>query len=115
MENKQGYGPEVDRELFSEISAVMRRHPEAAKKYQLKSIAQELELGVDLEKELGISRVEGRTIITEFVDRTALSAALAETGTPDGGTPDGGTPSGACRQWRRNPYTGRRECLVWET
>ncbi|MFK0254265.1 hypothetical protein [Streptomyces sp. NPDC090445] len=35
------------------------------------SLEQEIELGVDFGRQVGVSRVEGRLIITEFEDREA--------------------------------------------
>ncbi|GGT56294.1 hypothetical protein GCM10010271_70180 [Streptomyces kurssanovii] len=55
--------------FFDAISAVFKEHPEAAGKYAIAKLSMEEKLGVDFDRQCGVSRVEGDRIITEFVDR----------------------------------------------
>jgi hypothetical protein len=98
--------------FLKEFTELMRRYPEASRRYQLKTVDLELEMGIDLEKEVGVARIEGRKIVIEFVDRAVFAQRFAETS--DGGTPDGGT---ACKVWdcRDNGRIPRCQCVVLQT
>jgi hypothetical protein len=64
------FGPEADPEFFDELQAVFDKYPDTAQKYSIHCIAFEKDrMGVDFEKQIGISRVESNQIITEFQDR----------------------------------------------
>ncbi|MEU3823387.1 hypothetical protein AB0E74_27795 [Streptomyces sp. NPDC030392] len=67
------------------IAKVFQQYPEVAEKYAVHSLALEVQMGIDFERQFGISRVEGDRIITEFVDRAEpirRSAARSEAGIP---------------------------------
>ncbi|MFF8729748.1 hypothetical protein ACF073_25130 [Streptomyces sp. NPDC015171] len=64
-----GYDTTSDTAFFAEITDVFRKHPEAAGKYALASLAVERELDVDYARQYGVSRIEGGRVITEFHDR----------------------------------------------
>ncbi|MEU6912361.1 hypothetical protein [Streptomyces olindensis] len=64
--------PSEDAEFHKAIKEVFLRYPEAQGKYALSSLALENEMGIDWENEVGVSRVEDRAIITEFVDRKSV-------------------------------------------
>jgi hypothetical protein len=70
MDIKPACGPERDPEFFEEINKVLTRYPEAAQRYSVSCLRLEtVVLKIDLEKQIGISRVEDGRIITEFYDR----------------------------------------------
>ncbi|NXY98816.1 hypothetical protein HYE82_31440 [Streptomyces sp. BR123] len=58
-----------DLAFFEAVAAAFRKYPEAQGRYALASLEQEIELGIDFGRQVGVSRVEGRRIITEFEDR----------------------------------------------
>ncbi|MEU3985322.1 hypothetical protein AB0F77_35560 [Streptomyces sp. NPDC026672] len=63
------YDTKSDTAFFAEITDVFRKHPEAARKYALASLAIERELGVDHTRQHGVSWIEDGRVITEFRDR----------------------------------------------
>ncbi|MFD9452409.1 hypothetical protein ACFWBC_04855 [Streptomyces sp. NPDC059985] len=66
-------GPKADPEFFKEIEAVFKKHPDAAKKYSIRFIGGEIAaLKLDFDKTVGVSRLEGKQLVTEFVDRGTL-------------------------------------------
>ena len=66
MEAKEAAGPEVDIQLFNELRSVFERYPDAAHKYAIRWMHQEIKLKIDFEKQTAVSRVEGNRIVTEF-------------------------------------------------
>ncbi|MFD0269891.1 hypothetical protein ACFVGY_25515 [Streptomyces sp. NPDC127106] len=64
-----------DLAFFEAVADLFRKYPDAQGRYALASLEQEIELGVDFSRQVGISRVEDRRIITEFVDREEAEAA----------------------------------------
>lgn len=75
MAGQHACGPESDKEFFSDLEQVLRRHPEAAKKYQIACADHEMDLmGIDFEKRGALQRIEGDRVITEFKDRAELEA-----------------------------------------
>ncbi|MEU9010962.1 hypothetical protein AB0D12_14505 [Streptomyces sp. NPDC048479] len=68
-------GPEADAAFFKDVEAVMAKHPEAAKKYSIRYIGAETEaLKIDFGKQVGVSRLEGERLITEFIDRDTVQS-----------------------------------------
>ncbi|MBT2871821.1 hypothetical protein ACWDU0_00085 [Streptomyces cellulosae] len=63
------YGTSTDTAFFRDITEVFRKHPEAAEKYALASLALEKQLGIDYAQRHAVSRIEDGRIITEFHDR----------------------------------------------
>ncbi|WP_141313367.1 hypothetical protein [Streptomyces spinoverrucosus] len=63
------YDTKSDTAFFADITEVFRKHPEAAKKYALASLAVEHKLDVDYSRQYGVSWTEGDRVITEFRDR----------------------------------------------
>ncbi|MFF7220885.1 hypothetical protein ACIP4T_22565 [Streptomyces massasporeus] len=84
--------PTEDVEFHDAIKEVFRRYPDAQGKYALSSLALENRIGVDFDKEVAVSRVEGRKIITEFKERKSVIRMQL------------------CLKWNFD-YT---ECLMWE-
>ncbi|MFD5228942.1 hypothetical protein ACFWJ5_10435 [Streptomyces qaidamensis] len=64
--------PTEDVEFHEAIKEVFRRYPEAQGKYALSSLALENEMKIDFSEKVGVSRVEGDSIITEFKDRKSV-------------------------------------------
>jgi hypothetical protein len=84
MAEEHKCGPETDPDFFNELKAVFDKYPDTAQKYSIRCIAFEKDrMGVDFEKQIGISRIEGHQIITEFQDI-------------DGGATQAGFP---CLEW----------------
>jgi hypothetical protein len=69
MATERTVGPKEEVAFFNAVSAVFEQYPDMAGKYAIASLALETQMGIDFDRERGISRVEGRRIITEFVDR----------------------------------------------
>ncbi|MEV6581277.1 hypothetical protein AB0M92_24295 [Streptomyces sp. NPDC051582] len=66
-------GPKADPEFFEEIQELFKKHPEAAKKYSIRYIGGEITaLKLDFDQTVGISRLQGNQLVTEFVDRATL-------------------------------------------
>ncbi|MFD5377525.1 hypothetical protein ACFWJE_24395 [Streptomyces griseoincarnatus] len=63
------YGAKADTAFFREITDVFAKHPEAAQKYALASLALEEQLGIDYGRQHAVSRIEDGRIVTEFHDR----------------------------------------------
>ncbi|MGW3550732.1 hypothetical protein ACWDLL_07655, partial [Streptomyces griseoincarnatus] len=63
------YGTKADTAFFREITDVFAKHPEAAQKYALASLALEKQLGIDYGRQHAVSRIEDGRIVTEFYDR----------------------------------------------
>ncbi|MEV6581276.1 hypothetical protein AB0M92_24290 [Streptomyces sp. NPDC051582] len=66
-------GPKADPEFFEEIQELFKKHPEAAKKYSIRFVGGEIAaLKLDFDQTVGLSRLEGNQLVTEFVDRATL-------------------------------------------
>jgi hypothetical protein len=61
--------PDEDMEFRYAIKEVFLKYPEAQRKYALSSLALEEQMGIDLDRQVGVSRVDGNKIITEFENR----------------------------------------------
>lgn len=61
--------PDEDIEFRNAIKEVFLKYPEAQRKYALSSLALEEHMGINFDKQVGVSRIEGNKIITEFMDR----------------------------------------------
>ena len=67
METRAAAGPDVDVAFFNELRTVFEKYPDAAQKYAIRSLLHEIgKLKIDFDKQHGVSRVEGKRIITEF-------------------------------------------------
>lgn len=64
--------PDEDVEFRKAIKEVFLKYPEAQRKYALSSLALEEQMEIDLDKQVGVSRIDGNKIITEFVNRDSL-------------------------------------------
>ncbi|MFF0297972.1 hypothetical protein ACFYST_31690 [Kitasatospora sp. NPDC004614] len=70
MTHKAKCGPERDPEFFKDVAEVFAKHPGASRRYSVRCLALEAEvLGVDFTKQVGVSRIEGDRIVTEFRSR----------------------------------------------
>ncbi|MFE7842463.1 hypothetical protein ACFU53_42315 [Streptomyces sp. NPDC057474] len=61
-----------DVEFRNAIKEVFLKYPEAQRKYALSSLALEEQMKIDFDKQVGVSRIDGNKIITEFVDRDSV-------------------------------------------
>lgn len=62
-------GPDHDKEFFADLSKVWQRHPKQAKKYRVSCCDHETDImKVDFGKRVAKKRIEGKRIITEFVE-----------------------------------------------
>jgi hypothetical protein len=62
-------GPETDSDFFYELRAVFDKYPDAAQMYSVRCRTLENDImRIDLERQVGVSRIEGHQIITEFRD-----------------------------------------------
>jgi hypothetical protein len=60
-----------DAEFFNELAPVFEKFPDAARKYVIRCIDHETDImKIDFEKMIGIARIEGDRVITEFRDKT---------------------------------------------
>ncbi|MFJ5727652.1 hypothetical protein [Streptomyces paradoxus] len=84
--------PDEDVEFHDAIKEVFRRYPEAQGKYALSSLALENQMKIDFSEKVGVSRIEGDSIVTEFKERKSVVRARI------------------CLKWNFD-YT---ECLHWE-
>ncbi|MFF8939907.1 hypothetical protein ACF08O_35425 [Streptomyces paradoxus] len=64
--------PDEDVEFHDAIKEVFRKYPEAQGKYALSSLALENRMKIDFGEKVGVSRVEGDRIVTEFRDRKSV-------------------------------------------
>ncbi|MFE1441850.1 hypothetical protein [Streptomyces sp. NPDC058739] len=69
MATEHAVGSTADTAFLDAVGEVFMRYPELAKKYAISSLALEAEMGIDFERQYGVSRIEGDRIVTEFVDR----------------------------------------------
>ncbi|MFC5661472.1 hypothetical protein ACFP3U_00595 [Kitasatospora misakiensis] len=69
MATERAVGSAVDAAFFEAVGEVFMRYPDLKTKYAVVSLALEAEMGIDFERQHGVSRVEGDRIVTEFVDR----------------------------------------------
>ena len=97
MAEEYQYGPETDPDFFNELRAVFDKFPDAAQKYSIACMLLEKDtLRIDLEKQTGISRIEGHQIITEFED------------IGDGPPTSVGNP---CCEWDLPPFVHGARCI----
>ncbi|WP_327736640.1 hypothetical protein OG749_25605 [Streptomyces nojiriensis] len=68
-------GPEKDVEFFRDLQEVFDKYPRAAEQYYVQFAAAELALGVDLEKQVRVNRVQNSEVISTFVDRESQGAS----------------------------------------
>jgi hypothetical protein len=69
MATERTVTPKEDIALLKALGEVFEQYPEAGKKYAIASLALEIEMGIDFERQRGVSSVEGDRIVTKFVDR----------------------------------------------
>ncbi|MFH8384742.1 hypothetical protein ACH4E7_28015 [Kitasatospora sp. NPDC018058] len=70
MTRKTRCGPERDPEFFKDLAAVFAKHPDTSRRYSVQCLHGETEvLKVDFKKQIGLSRIEGDRIVTEFRNR----------------------------------------------
>ncbi|MEU9734351.1 hypothetical protein [Streptomyces sp. NPDC048002] len=62
------YDTKSDTAFFREITEVFRKHPEAARRYALASLALEEIMGIDYTRKYAVSTIEGDRVVTEFHD-----------------------------------------------
>jgi len=96
MDTKHQCGPNHDSEFFDEVTALFQRFPEMAGKYSIKCMDHETNImKVDLERNIGISRIEGDRVITEFRNREPERIWQER-----------------CCEWCVSPITGKRYCCT---
>ncbi|MFJ4282090.1 hypothetical protein [Streptomyces massasporeus] len=67
--------PTEDVEFHEAIKEVFRRYPEVQDKYALASLDLENEMKINFDEKVGVSRIEGGKIITEFKERKSVIRA----------------------------------------
>jgi len=85
-----------DAQFFNALAPVFEQFPDAARKYVIRCIDHETDiLKVDFSKQVGMARIEGNRVITEFQDKTLgpddpgaplICCQWQHTGSPGGGT-----------------------------
>lgn len=64
-------GPERDPGFFEDLAGVFAKHPDAAGRYSIGCMRRETEvMKIDFNKQVGLSRIEGDRMITEYRDRS---------------------------------------------
>jgi hypothetical protein len=67
-------GPTQDPEFFADFAALMRKHPHLSGKYHVVCADHETDiLGIDFDSTVGVKRIEGARVITEFVPANAVA------------------------------------------
>jgi|SwirhisoilCB2_FD_contig_31_28429973_length_523_multi_2_in_0_out_0_2 hypothetical protein len=64
--------PNEDAEFRSAIKDVFLKYPDAQYRYALSSLELENRMKIDFDRQVGVSRIDGNQIITEFQDRDAV-------------------------------------------
>lgn len=60
-------GPEHEVDFFNELRRVFERFPEAARTYAVRCKDHERDImGIDSSKQMGVARIEGNKVITEY-------------------------------------------------
>ncbi|MET9734493.1 hypothetical protein ABZZ79_28805 [Streptomyces sp. NPDC006458] len=71
MKAKPKIGPAHDTALFNDIQAVFEKYPDVAKNYSIGYIGGVVDvMGVDLDRQVGVSTVRDGEIVTKYVDRS---------------------------------------------
>ena len=74
MTEENQCGPETDSDFFYELRVVFEKYPDAAQTYSIHCRTLENDImRIDLERQVGVSRIEGDQIITEFRDSEGVS------------------------------------------
>jgi hypothetical protein len=70
-------GPESDRDFFKEVAALFNKFPGAAEKYTIGCTTPEMQsMKIDFEKEVGVSRIEGKQLVTEYMAKEEAAKFL---------------------------------------
>lgn len=70
-------GPEGDSDFFNAIGEVFDKFPDLLKKYSISCVDHETDvMKIDIEKQVGLARIEGNKIVTEFSDRSLASGLI---------------------------------------
>ena len=74
-------GPEHDKAFFQEVFAVFAKYPDEGRKYCIACLDHETDqMGIDFTQQVGIKKIEGNRVITDFVTREELDTIRAEKG-----------------------------------
>lgn len=91
-------GPEHDTDFFKAIGDVMRKYPQLAKKYMIVCVDHETDImKIDFDKQGAVSRIEGKTVITEFKDLEDIKRMRVN----------------ECCGWRGTAADGSPICAKW--
>lgn len=72
MKAKPKIGPTHDTAFFNDIQAVFEKYPDVAKGYSIGYIGGVVDgMGVDLDRQVGVSTVRGGEIVTKYVARSS--------------------------------------------
>jgi hypothetical protein len=75
MADRHECGPNSDTDFFNELAAVFSKFTDAAKKYNVKCVDHETHImKVNFKHKIGVARIEGNRVVTEFEDRPPISA-----------------------------------------
>ena len=81
MTEENQCGPQTDSDFFYELRAVFEKYPDAAQTYSIHCRTLESDImRIDLERQVGVSRIEGNQIITEFRDSDDAPMVIAVSG-----------------------------------
>ncbi|MDQ0962076.1 hypothetical protein QFZ66_005954 [Streptomyces sp. B4I13] len=70
MKAKPKIGPTHDTAFFDDIQAVFEQHPNVAKNYAIGHIGEVVDvMGIDLDRQVGMSTVRDGELVTKYVDR----------------------------------------------
>ncbi|WP_406368264.1 hypothetical protein [Streptomyces sp. NBC_01546] len=72
MKAKPKIGPTHDTAFFNDIQAVFEKYPDVAKNYSIDYIGGVVDvMGVDLDRQVGMSTVRDGEIVTKYADRSS--------------------------------------------
>ena len=95
MNPQETAGPDVDVDFFEALRTVFEKYPDVAQKYSIRRLHHEFgKLKIDFDKQIGVSRVDGNRIVTEFRGISDTTIASSHH---------------ACCQWHRSG--GRWRCV----
>ncbi|GGX76476.1 hypothetical protein [Streptomyces fructofermentans] len=66
------YTSDDDLAFRNAVKDAFLKYPEAQRKYALSSLDLEERMGIDFDQQVGVSKIVGNKIITEFLDRKAV-------------------------------------------
>lgn len=97
MSDEHCCGPKYHGDFFNEVLAVFKKHPEAARNYAIACIDHETEMmGIDFATTVGINKIDGNKITTEFTNKERWKQI------------NEATPTSKCCKWDKDG-----NCIEW--